>query len=89
MQDDSPRSEPPIVQVEVTFTRGALEFAEGAIRVMAIDPAATISRDRWSVGAVLPLVCAVAHTTGTAAFAQTMREEVADTDLRVTCTCDR
>jgi hypothetical protein len=68
MQDDSTRSEPPNVQVVVTFTRGAFAFAEGTIRVMAIDPAATISRDRWSVGAVLPLVCAVAHTTGTAAW---------------------
>ncbi len=75
MQDDSPRSEAPNVQGGVTFTRGAFAFAEGAIRVMAIDPVATIRRDSWSVGAVFPLVCAVAHTTGTA--------------LRVTCTCDR
>ena len=71
MQDVGPRSEPPNVQGGVTFTRGAFAFAEGAISVMAIDPAATISRDRWSVGAILPLVCAVAHTMGTA-FAQTM-----------------
>ena len=82
MQDDRPRSEPPNVQV------GAVAFAEGAIRVMAIDPAATIRRDRYSVGAVLPFVCAVAHTTGTAAFAETMREAVADTNLRETCTFD-
>jgi hypothetical protein len=66
MHDDGPRSEPPNVQVGVTFTGSALAFAEAATKAMAINPAVTIPRDRGSVGAAGRPVCAVAHTKETA-----------------------
>ena len=65
MHDDNLWRKPPKVLVGVTFAGLARAFADSAIEVIAISPTAMIQRDNCSVGAELPLVCAVAHTAGT------------------------